>query len=65
MRRAKTATAWLALAAALASAPAGAGAASARLQGEFRMSGKITSALHVPGERRGKKIVRSWVFTPR
>jgi hypothetical protein len=59
----------LAGAVALLSAGAIAGAAprtsSARLEGEFKMSGKITAALHVPGEHRGKRVVRLWVFTPR
>jgi hypothetical protein len=40
-------------------------AAKARLEGEFHMTGQVTSALNVPGERRGNRVVRLWVFTPR
>jgi hypothetical protein len=51
--------------AAATAASAASPTARARLQGEFRMTGQITAALHVPGERRGNRVVRLWVFTPR
>ena len=52
---------------AIGAAPASAASltARARLEGEFRMAGKITAALHVPGEHRGQRVTRLWVFTPR
>ncbi len=49
-------------------APAGAaqGAATdtARLGGTFAMSGTITVARHVRGERAGQHVARAWSFTP-
>lgn len=41
-----------------------AGAKSARLQGVFAMRGRIT-ARAAPGERVGKRILRTWRFSPR
>ncbi|MHB8691294.1 MAG: hypothetical protein ACYDHH_08605 [Solirubrobacteraceae bacterium] len=35
----------------------------ARLVGVFRMSGTITTAVNVRGERKGQKITRKWTFT--
>jgi hypothetical protein len=35
----------------------------ARLVGAFRMSGTITTAVNVRGERKGQRITRKWTFT--
>jgi hypothetical protein len=35
---------------------------SARLDGTFAMSGHVTIALNVKGERSGEKIIRAWTF---
>lgn len=56
-------------AAALAGLPAPAAAQSsplgtARLAGQFAMSGQVTSAVHVRDERRGQSVRRTWTFTP-
>jgi hypothetical protein len=62
------------IAVALATAPvltASAGAAAApstgtaRLQGQFAMSGRVTAARNVRGERAGQRVLRAWIFTPR
>jgi hypothetical protein len=37
---------------------------SARLQGTFRLAGRITVAVNVFGERLGQPITRFWTFTP-
>lgn len=42
----------------------GGGGSAARLQGTWKMSGKITRADNVRGERKGQKVTRSWTFTP-
>jgi hypothetical protein len=52
--------------AALATAPAAGGAgllASARLEGVFAMSGRVTDAVNVGGEHRGELIRRTWTFS--
>jgi hypothetical protein len=38
--------------------------APAQLQGAFQMSGKVTVAHHVRGERVGQVVQRTWTFTP-
>jgi hypothetical protein len=50
----------------LVAAPASGGAgllASARLQGVFAMSGRITDAVNTGGEHRGEVVRRTWTFT--
>jgi hypothetical protein len=37
---------------------------AARLQGQFELVGRVTTAIAVPGERRGKRVMRAWTFTP-
>ncbi len=37
--------------------------AAARLQGFYGLSGRVTTAVGVPGEHRGDKIARVWVLT--
>jgi hypothetical protein len=58
----------LTLAAPLAAAiPAGAQpplANTARLQGQFEMTGRITVAKRIRGERVGQTVLRTWMFTP-
>jgi hypothetical protein len=55
----------LAAVAIAAVAPAAAsGAQDARLQGTFALTGRITTAVKVPGEHRGQTISRLWTFTP-
>jgi hypothetical protein len=39
-------------------------AGTARLQGQFQLTGRITVARHVRGERLGQIVLRSWTFTP-
>jgi hypothetical protein len=34
------------------------------LQGTFQMSGRVTVAVNVQGERAGQVVTRSWTFTP-
>lgn len=49
----------------LAAAPAAGGAgllASARLQGVFEMSGRVTDAVNTGGEYRGELVHRTWTF---
>jgi hypothetical protein len=57
-----------ALAASLAPAPAARAqspvGATARLEGRFQLTGRITVARHVLGERVGQTVLRTWVFTP-
>jgi hypothetical protein len=38
-------------------------AVPARLQGTFAMTGQISRAVNVPGERAGHRVSRTWVFT--
>lgn len=38
--------------------------AAARLQGQFTMSGRVTVAVNVRGERVGQKVQRTWTFAP-
>jgi hypothetical protein len=38
--------------------------AAARLQGQFTMSGRVTVAVHIRGERVGQKVRRTWTFAP-
>ncbi len=63
-----TAALWVATAAllgsttALAATPPGLG--TARLQGTFALSGRITVAVHVKGEHPGQQISRTWTFVP-
>jgi hypothetical protein len=38
--------------------------ANARLQGQFQLSGRITVAKNVRGERVGQTVTRTWTFTP-
>lgn len=64
------------LAAAVAAVPGAAAAAApaaatppallgaARLQGFYAVSGVVTSAVGVPGERRGERVSRRWTFIP-
>jgi hypothetical protein len=50
----------------LAATPAAGGAgllASARLQGVFTMSGRVTDALNTGGEYRGELVRRTWTFS--
>lgn len=58
----------LALAAGAAWAPAasaqGAPGATARLEGSFQLTGRITAAVNVAGERRGQTFSRIWSFSP-
>lgn len=67
---ARLATAVAALALAAVPAPATAAAipppllAAARLQGFWRVSGVVTKAVNVPGERRGDPVIRTWGFVP-
>jgi hypothetical protein len=52
---------------ALAAGPAAAQPAlstTARLAGAFQLTGQITVAKHIPGERVGATVVRTWTFTP-
>jgi hypothetical protein len=49
---------------ALAAAPP-ASPAAARLQGFFELTGRITNALNVPGERTGQPVRREWAFIER
>ena len=64
MRRHPAAIAATALAGAtaLASANAASAATDARLQGIFAMTGVVTRADGIPGERRGQHVRRSWTF---
>jgi hypothetical protein len=61
--------AWLVTAAAVLLS-AGAAAAqvdpstTARLEGQFTVSGQITVAVHIRGEHVGQTVMRSWTFTP-
>jgi hypothetical protein len=34
------------------------------LEGYFLLNGRITSAVHIPGEHAGQRLRRSWVFLP-
>jgi hypothetical protein len=54
--------AWLAFASPAPAAPAA--AAPARLAGAFTMSGRVTVAKNVPGERVGQRVTRIWTFAP-
>jgi hypothetical protein len=58
----------LVVAVAIAGAPVQATAQAvppgARLQGVFAMSGHVTDAFNVRGERTGQRVQRSWQFTP-
>ena len=63
-----------ALAAAWRGAPSGAGSPGdpatvsprrARLQGTFTVTGVVTQAVNVPGERRGEHVTRTWTFVRR
>jgi hypothetical protein len=38
--------------------------ATARLVGQFQLTGKITVASGVRGERAGQRVTRTWTFTP-
>lgn len=38
--------------------------AAARLQGYWTASGVVTTAVNVPGERRGDPVTRTWAFVP-
>ena len=39
-------------------------AGTARLEGRFQMTGRITVARHVLGEHAGEVVTRAWTFTP-
>lgn len=58
----------VATAAALGAAPAARAQSpltdTARLEGQFSMTGTITSAFHVHDESVGQSVLRSWRFTP-
>jgi hypothetical protein len=45
-----------------APAPAS-GIPSARLAGQFQLSGRVTVAQHISGEHHGDRVTRSWTFT--
>ncbi len=69
MGRLLTIAGLLALLAATLAAPIGARAQSplahtARLEGRFQMTGRITVARHVLGEHAGEVVTRAWTFTP-
>jgi hypothetical protein len=51
--------------AARASAPPAPSPGSARLQGQFLLTGHVTVAKHVRGERAGQNVIRTWTFVPR
>jgi hypothetical protein len=56
----------VATAGAIASATAAATApapAAARLQGFYKMSGRVTAAVNVGGERPGERVTRLWAFS--
>jgi hypothetical protein len=36
---------------------------SARLQGQFKMAGRVTRAVNVPGEHVGQQVLRIWTFS--
>jgi hypothetical protein len=38
--------------------------AAARLQGQFLLEGRVTKAKHIPGERVGQVVSRTWTFNP-
>ena len=48
-----------------AAAPAIADSVDGRLDGQFRMHGRITKATHVRGEHQGQTVKRNWRFTPK
>lgn len=65
LRRALVAVALaLAPATVTASASAQTPAPAAQLEGTFQMSGKVTVAHNVRGERVGQLVQRTWTFTP-
>ncbi len=37
---------------------------TARLEGQFQLTGRITVARHVLGEQVGETVIRTWAFTP-
>ena len=39
-------------------------AGTARLEGQFQLTGRVTVARHVLGEQAGQTVVRTWAFTP-
>ncbi len=39
-------------------------AGNARLQGEFVMKGRVTTAVNIRGEHKGETVTRRWTFTP-
>jgi hypothetical protein len=39
-------------------------ASTARLEGQFQMTGQVTVARHVLGEYAGEIVTRTWTFTP-
>jgi hypothetical protein len=49
---------------AAAAAPPPPTPANARLQGQFALSGRVTVAKNVRGERVGQTVSRTWTFTP-
>ena len=54
----------LAILAFAGSAEAQTPAADALLTGKFQMSGRVTAAYNVRGERVGQVVARTWTFTP-
>jgi hypothetical protein len=49
---------------ALAATPPTPTPATARLEGQFLLTGRVTVARGVRGEHRGQKVARTWTFTP-
>jgi hypothetical protein len=47
-----------------ASAPPAPSPGSARLQGQFLLTGHVTVARNVRGERAGQNVMRTWTFAP-
>jgi hypothetical protein len=58
----------IAVAASLAAAPPARAqpplAGTARLEGSFQLTGRVTVARHVLGERVGDTVLRTWTFSP-
>jgi hypothetical protein len=51
-------------AAAASAASAAPSPGSARLEGEFVMSGTVTTSVNIRGEHKGETVTRRWTFTP-
>lgn len=55
----------LQLQAGVATSAQGPSPAHARLTGHFTMTGRITTAIRIHGERKGERVRRTWTFTPK